>query len=220
MPAFESVMVCCSMASWMATWSLGSMRSNSSMQQMPLSANIKAPGWMTRSWSKSMSRTTDAVRPAAVELFPEANTALGRKVDTHLSMALFAVAGSPSNSTLMSPRSLMPSSVFFPKAPINMSKMPFFTSKCPWMAGATERATRSKQSFFPPGPVWFEMPSNFALSAGDKYILSSERMLSPVPRPLLLQSEFSSTKVPKKANLYVRSLLPVPFSPLTPSPPP
>ena len=49
MPAFAMEIVCCSMASWMATWSLTSILSNSSMQQMPLSASISAPASMQNS---------------------------------------------------------------------------------------------------------------------------------------------------------------------------
>merc|ERR1719330_1403062 len=124
MPALESVMVCCSIASWIATWSLESICSNSSIQQMPLSASISAPGWITLSWSSSWSRTTEAVKPAAVDDFPDAKTARGRKVDTHFSIALLAVAGSPRRHTLMSPRSLMPSSVFFGRAPVSINRMP------------------------------------------------------------------------------------------------
>ncbi len=48
MPAFAMEMVCCSMASWMATWSFTSILSNSSMQQMPLSASIRAPPLISR----------------------------------------------------------------------------------------------------------------------------------------------------------------------------
>ena len=42
-------MVCCSIASWMATWSFTSILSNSSMQQMPLSASIRAPASIANS---------------------------------------------------------------------------------------------------------------------------------------------------------------------------
>mmetsp|Transcript_67254 Transcript_67254/g.205956 ORF Transcript_67254/g.205956 Transcript_67254/m.205956 type:complete len:221 (-) Transcript_67254:955-1617(-) len=220
MPALDNVIVCCSMASWIAVWSLASILSNSSMQQIPLSASIKAPGWITFSWSRSISRTTDAVRPAAVDVLPEAKMPRGRKTDVHLSMALLAVAGSPSKSTLMSPRSLMPSSVFLGRAPINIRRMPFLTSKCPWICGATERARTSKQSFFPPGPVCKEMPRNLSLSAGDKYNFSSDRIFSLGPLLPLPQSAFSRTNVPKKDKRYVRSRFPVPFKPRTPSPPP
>lgn len=49
MPAFAMEIVCCSIASWMATWSFTSILSNSSMQQIPLSASINAPASMANS---------------------------------------------------------------------------------------------------------------------------------------------------------------------------
>ena len=48
-PALAIEMVCCSMASWIATWSLTSILSNSSIQQIPLSASISAPASMQNS---------------------------------------------------------------------------------------------------------------------------------------------------------------------------
>ena len=42
-PAFEIEIVCCSMTSWMAVRSDSSILSNSSMQQIPLSASTRAP---------------------------------------------------------------------------------------------------------------------------------------------------------------------------------
>ena len=71
MPALAIEMVCCSIASWMATWSLTSIWSNSSMQQMPLSASMSAPASMQCS-PVSSSLLTHAVSPAAVEALPEA----------------------------------------------------------------------------------------------------------------------------------------------------
>ena len=70
MPALAMEMVCCSMASWMATWSDMSILSNSSMAQMPLSASIRAPASIVKS-PVSSSLTTAAVRPAAEEALPE-----------------------------------------------------------------------------------------------------------------------------------------------------
>lgn len=106
------LMVCCSMASWMATWSLTSILSNSSMQHTPyrrkktllsfpgntlgnlpccpprrltltLSASIRAPASMTNSWDSS-SLTTAAVRPAALLALPLVYTALGLNSSTCL----------------------------------------------------------------------------------------------------------------------------------------
>ena len=76
-------MVCCSIASWMATWSEMSILSNSSIAQMPLSASIKAPASMVNS-PVSSSLTTAAVRPAAEDAFPEVYTARGRNPQTYL----------------------------------------------------------------------------------------------------------------------------------------
>ena len=59
-PALVMVIVCCSIASWMATWSLSSILSNSSMQQMPISASTSAPPSSTSS-PVDVSRVTAAV---------------------------------------------------------------------------------------------------------------------------------------------------------------
>ncbi len=42
-PALAKEIVCCYIASWIATWSLIYILSNSSIQHMPLSAKSKAP---------------------------------------------------------------------------------------------------------------------------------------------------------------------------------
>jgi hypothetical protein len=42
-PALEMEMVCCSMTSWIAVRSESSILSNSSIQQIPLSARTSAP---------------------------------------------------------------------------------------------------------------------------------------------------------------------------------
>ena len=83
MPALAMLMVCCSMASWMATWSAMSILSNSSMAQMPLSASMSAPASMVNS-PVSSSFTTAAVRPAAEDAFPDVYTARGRKEQMYL----------------------------------------------------------------------------------------------------------------------------------------
>ena len=54
----------------MATWSLGFILSNSSIQQIPLSASIRAPASIHSS-PVSGSFKTEAVRPAEVEDFPD-----------------------------------------------------------------------------------------------------------------------------------------------------
>jgi len=135
MPALAIEMVCCSIASWMATWSLSSILSNSSMQQMPLSASMSAPASMQNS-PVSSSLETVAVRPAAVEALPDEKTARGRMEQTYLRKLDFAVDGSPTRQQLMSPRSLVPSpppsflaSLCTP--PRSMSRMPFLISSWP-----------------------------------------------------------------------------------------
>lgn len=56
-PALEIEMVCCSMTSWIAVLSDSSILSNSSMQQIPLSANTKAPP--SRRQRQTISRRID-----------------------------------------------------------------------------------------------------------------------------------------------------------------
>ena len=70
MPALVMDIVCCSIASWIATWSVASILSNSSMQQMPLSASIKAPA-STPNSPVSLSLAMHAVRPAADAALPD-----------------------------------------------------------------------------------------------------------------------------------------------------
>uniref|UniRef100_A0A6B0UX32 Putative secreted protein n=1 Tax=Ixodes ricinus TaxID=34613 RepID=A0A6B0UX32_IXORI len=133
-PALVMEMVCCSMASWMATWSLSSILSNSSMQQTPLSASMRAPASMTNSCDSS-SRTTAAVRPAALDALPLVYTARGANSDTCLRNWLLAVLGSPTTQTLMSPRRVVPSTVFLGTPPNSMIRMPRLISSLPWMVG-------------------------------------------------------------------------------------
>merc|ERR1719221_1901630 len=90
---------------------------------------------MMRSFSKSASRTTDAVRPAADDALPEAKTPLGKKLEVHLSSALFAVAGSPKMHTLISPRNFMPSSVFFCQTSDQHQQDPLFYLRVPMDCG-------------------------------------------------------------------------------------
>lgn len=55
MPALAMETVCCSITSWMAVRSLSSILSNSSMQQMPMSANT---------CTRHHTRDTSLARPA------------------------------------------------------------------------------------------------------------------------------------------------------------
>lgn len=101
-PAFAMEIVCCYMASWIATWSLMSILSNSSMQQMPLSAKSKAPASID-TFPFSGSLTTEAVRPAALVVLPLVYTLRGTNLSTHLRNWDLAVEGSPTIKMLMSP---------------------------------------------------------------------------------------------------------------------
>uniref|UniRef100_A0A6B0UTH6 Putative secreted protein n=1 Tax=Ixodes ricinus TaxID=34613 RepID=A0A6B0UTH6_IXORI len=69
-PALAMEMVCCSMASWMATLSSSRILSNSSMQTTPPSANTMAPPSITK-LRVDGSLMTDAVSPAALLPFPD-----------------------------------------------------------------------------------------------------------------------------------------------------
>jgi hypothetical protein len=131
------------MASWIATWSRVSILSNSSMQQMPLSASISAPASIVGA-PVSSSRATEAVRPAAVEALPLAYTARGRMEHTYFKNCDFAVEGSPTRQALMSPRSRVPSSgLDLCTPPIRRRRTPRLTSSCPKTVGAIERASMS-----------------------------------------------------------------------------
>ena len=71
---------------------------------------------------------TEAVRPAALEPFPEVYTAMGATFSTNLRSCDFAVPGSPRSSTLMSPRSRIPSGRIFLDPPNNRQAIAFFIS--------------------------------------------------------------------------------------------
>ena len=69
-PAFAIDIVCYSIASWIATLSWALILSNSSIQQIPWLASIKAPASIVNS-PVSGSLKTEAVKPAADEAFPD-----------------------------------------------------------------------------------------------------------------------------------------------------
>ena len=56
-----------------------------------------------------LSRTTAAVRPAAVEPLPDVYNPLGAILEQNFSISLFAVPGSPTRKILISPLILLPS---------------------------------------------------------------------------------------------------------------
>ena len=141
-PALVIEMVCCSIASWIATWSLASILSNSSMQQMPLSANIKAPASMQNS-PVSTSFATVAVKPAADDDFPDVYTARGRNVLTYFRNCDLAQDGSPTTRTLMSPLRLIFSPVSLCTPPNNMSATARLMSTWPCTVGAMDETNLS-----------------------------------------------------------------------------
>ena len=69
MPALAIETVCCSITSWIAVRSASSILSNSSMQQIPLSASTSAPPSRTSS-PVALSRITAAVSPTPDEPLP------------------------------------------------------------------------------------------------------------------------------------------------------
>jgi hypothetical protein len=64
MPALDTEMDCCSIASWMDVLSISSILSNSSMRHTPLSASTSAPPSSVHSPVIGSLRTA-AVRPTA-----------------------------------------------------------------------------------------------------------------------------------------------------------
>mmetsp|Transcript_9724 Transcript_9724/g.23744 ORF Transcript_9724/g.23744 Transcript_9724/m.23744 type:complete len:304 (+) Transcript_9724:814-1725(+) len=203
MPAFAIEMVCCSIASWMATWSLGSILSNSSMQHTPLSAIMRAPGSITVS-PASLSRWTEAVSPAAVDALPDEYTARVCSAATHLRNWLLAVEGSPTKHTLMSPRSFMPLLVHFSIPPTSMTRMPFLTWGCPYTAGAMDLAMRSKQSLSRPTSLIFSCISTDTPSKGSSWSLLSAR--APLPALSRAYSSLTSALVCPLASTVRSSL--------------
>uniref|UniRef100_A0AAG5CRG8 Uncharacterized protein n=1 Tax=Anopheles atroparvus TaxID=41427 RepID=A0AAG5CRG8_ANOAO len=142
MPAFAIEIVCCSIASWIATRSSSFILSNSSIQTTPPSASTIAPPSMTK-LRVAGSRITDAVRPAALEPLPEVYTAIGATFSTNLSSCDLAVPGSPSSRILMSPRRVNPSGIRLRAPPNNMLMMAFLMSCEPKMLGAKLSASVS-----------------------------------------------------------------------------
>ena len=106
--------------SWIEVRSPSLILSNSSMQQIPVSARISAPP-STFSSSVSGSRITPAVNPTLEDplpytsLFPAIPTVVytprGAAVAIYFRSCDLATPGSPISSTLISPRIFIPSSV-------------------------------------------------------------------------------------------------------------
>mmetsp|Transcript_574 Transcript_574/g.1322 ORF Transcript_574/g.1322 Transcript_574/m.1322 type:complete len:241 (-) Transcript_574:592-1314(-) len=128
-PALETEMDCCSMASWMEVRSCSFILSNSSMRQTPRSARTSAPPSRVHSFV-SGSLCTFAVSPTALAPFPVLYTALGAVASAYLSIWLLAVPGSPRTRTLTSPRMRCLSSTFLGTAPKRDMANAIFT--CSW----------------------------------------------------------------------------------------
>ncbi len=141
-PALAIEIVCCSMASWMATWSLSSILSNSSIQQIPLSASNNAPASI-ETLPLSGSVTTLAVSPAAVVVLPLVYTLLGTNLLIHFRNCDFAVEGSPTIKMLISPRNEILVPVFLWIPPNNWSSNAFLISICPNISWKSDSASYS-----------------------------------------------------------------------------
>mmetsp|Transcript_116813 Transcript_116813/g.326785 ORF Transcript_116813/g.326785 Transcript_116813/m.326785 type:complete len:241 (-) Transcript_116813:696-1418(-) len=145
MPALAMVTHCCSMASWMATRSLRLILSNSSMQMTPRSARTMAPASRANSFVAG-SRIIAAVRPTPLEPRPVVLMARGAVFITKRSICDLPQEGSPTRSTLMSPRRCVPLGRFFSVPPIICNNSPALTFSWPQMEGANERASNSNAS--------------------------------------------------------------------------
>mmetsp|Transcript_12709 Transcript_12709/g.32172 ORF Transcript_12709/g.32172 Transcript_12709/m.32172 type:complete len:217 (-) Transcript_12709:220-870(-) len=109
MPAFATLSVCCSIASWIAPRSASRIPSNSSMQHSPPSASTSAPASSTHSpevWSLAAA----TVSPAEVVPMPVVRTPRGDKAAQYLRSTDFAVPGSPTMRRWDSPRTRVPES--------------------------------------------------------------------------------------------------------------
>ena len=126
--------VCCSIASWIATRSSSRILSNSSMHTQPPSAKTIAPPSNMKPPSESL--TTDAVKPAAEDPFPEVYTQIGAVFSTNLRNCDLAVDGSPINRTLTSPLNFAPSCVVFLEPEKRSDATAALMSSAPKIAGA------------------------------------------------------------------------------------
>mmetsp|Transcript_8990 Transcript_8990/g.21921 ORF Transcript_8990/g.21921 Transcript_8990/m.21921 type:complete len:260 (-) Transcript_8990:1443-2222(-) len=187
MPAFAMEMVCCSIASWIATRSSFRILSNSSMHTTPPSASTMAPPSREKP-PLELSLIMAAVRPAALEPLPDVYTQTGATRCTNFRNCDFAVLGSPSSKTFMSPRSLVWSGSFFGAPPKSRQPTAFFTVSILSFAlaqidGATDLATASTTEMRRPSN---STPSrahswNFSSSAGVSFgpTLSSPPLTKP-----------------------------------------
>lgn len=158
---FAILTVCCSMTSWIAVRSLSSILSNSSIQQIPLSARTSAPPSKIIS-PVSVSRWIDAVKPTPLLPRPVVYTPLRRfkslesknvnfneskESDLGATVTMcfkswdFATPGSPMRQTWISPRILIPSSSLLATPPQSNKSNAFLTSSCPNISGEIDCAS-------------------------------------------------------------------------------
>ena len=85
-----------------------------------------------------VSRTTAAVRPAAVEPLPDVYNPLGAILEQNFSISLFAVPGSPTRKTFMSPLTFEPSESARCVEPTISKRIASLNISCPRICGAKE----------------------------------------------------------------------------------
>ena len=140
-PALAMDTVCCSITSWIAVRSLSSILSNSSMQQMPLSASTSAPPSRTIS-PVTVSRCTEAVKPTPELPRPVVYTPRGATETMCFRSCDLATPGSPIRQMCTSPLILMPSGSARVVPPHSSSSRAFLMSACPKISGAMDCASR------------------------------------------------------------------------------
>lgn len=130
MPAFAMLIVCCSIASWIATLSAGFILSNSSIHTIPPSAKTRAPPSI---WNYPVEGSLFilAVKPAAEEPFPLVYTAMEAVCSTNLRNWDLAVEGSPMSKTLISPLRMVLSGRCLRDPPKSIHAMTFLTYSFP-----------------------------------------------------------------------------------------
>mmetsp|Transcript_90861 Transcript_90861/g.278157 ORF Transcript_90861/g.278157 Transcript_90861/m.278157 type:complete len:213 (-) Transcript_90861:509-1147(-) len=119
--------------------------SNSSMQMTPLSARTMAPASSVNSRDPG-SRTMAAVNPTPLDPRPVVLMASGAVFITNRNICDLPHEGSPTRSTLMSPRKCVPFGRFFSVPPIICNSKPALTFSWPQIEGAKDRARSWKAS--------------------------------------------------------------------------
>ncbi len=165
---------CCSITSCNALLSSGFILSNSSILTNPWSPSTTAPA--SNIIIPVLSRTTAAVNPAAVEPLPEVYKPRGAILAQNFNISLFAVPGSPTKNTLMSPLILLPSPNNLWFEPTISNKIASLISDWPWIWGANESISLWYMS-----GIW---PSDLIIFSSSGEISSLATFLSDlIPRP-------------------------------------